>query len=70
MAEQISNERNQLYQSEWWARLAAISERRDSLTAVEPPPAEKKQSGFSKALASLFPAEPGSGLVSIFVKLN
>ncbi len=68
MAEQISDDRSNLYESQWWARLAAISERRESMSAVDTPPVEKKQSGLSKALASLFPADQGRGLVSIFVR--
>jgi hypothetical protein len=72
MAEQISEERHHLYQSQWWVRLAAISEKRESETPVDRQPVEKRQrqSGFSKALASLFPADHRSGLVSIFAKSN
>ena len=70
MAEQISEPRNQLYQSEWWARSAAISEKRDRPISVEPLPVKKQQSNFSKTLASLFSAGPERGLISIFVKSN
>ena len=70
MAEQISEPRNQLYQSEWWARLAAISEKRDRPISVDPLPVKKQQSNFSKTLASLFSAGHERGLISIFVKSN
>jgi hypothetical protein len=68
MAEQIAASRNNLYQSQWWARLAAISEKRD--TTLNTLPVEKEQSNFREMLTSLFPADQGSRLISIFVKTN
>jgi len=54
MQEPTSIGSEHLYQSQWWARLAAFSETRES-----PPPAanrrepEKKRASFSRALVSL-----------------
>ena len=69
MAKQTSAS-NHLYQSEWWARLAAISEKRDKQTSADAPPVQKEQSNFSKTLASLFSPDPGRELISLFVKTN
>jgi hypothetical protein len=70
MAEQISVARKHLYQSQWWARLAAISEKRDSQESVNTPPVQEEPSNFSKTLAALFSPDQGSKLISIFVKTN
>jgi hypothetical protein len=70
MAKQTSVPSNHLYQSQWWARLAAISEKRDIEVSANTQPVQKEQSNFSKALASLFPPDQGSELISIFVKTN
>lgn len=70
MAKQASVASNHLYQSQWWARLAAISEKRDIQAPANTPPVQKEQSSFSKALASLFSPDQGSQLISIFVKTN
>jgi hypothetical protein len=70
MAKQTSLASNHLYQSQWWARLAAISEKRDVQASADTPPVQKEQSNFSKTLASLFSPDQGSELISIFVKTN
>jgi hypothetical protein len=70
MAKQISAPSNHLYQSQWWARLAAISEKRDREASTDKPAVQKEQSNFSKTLSSLFSPEQGSDLISIFVKTN
>ncbi len=69
MAEQILGSK-QLYQSQWWARLAAISEKRASQTSADTLPVEKEESNFGKTLASLFSPAQGRELTSIFVKSN
>ncbi|HYJ86957.1 MAG TPA: hypothetical protein VEW46_12920 [Pyrinomonadaceae bacterium] len=70
MAKQTLVASNHLYQSQWWARLAAISEKRDTQTSADTPPVQKEQSNFSRTLASLFSPDQGSELISIFVKPN
>ena len=70
MAKQTSVASNHLYQSQWWARLAAISEKRDIQASADTTPVQKEQSNFSKGLASLFSPNQGSELISIFVKTN
>lgn len=47
-------ESERLYQSLWWTRLAAFSEKRESPALANVGRPEKKLSGFSKTLASLF----------------
>ncbi len=43
-----------LYQSLWWTRLAAFSEKRESPAPANTRQTEKKRSSFRKTLASLF----------------
>jgi hypothetical protein len=43
-----------LYQSLWWTRLAAFSEKRESPATARVGHSEKKRSSFSKKLASVF----------------
>ena len=47
-------ESEHLYQSLWWTRLAAFSEKRESPVPDRLGPAEKKQLSLSQKLASLF----------------
>jgi hypothetical protein len=47
-------ESEHLYQSLWWARLAAFSQKRESPAPARIDHTEKKRSGFSKKLASVF----------------
>jgi hypothetical protein len=70
MGKQSSVPSSHLYQSQWWARLAAISEKRADQTSADTRPVEKEQSSFSKTLSSLFSPEQGNDLISIFVKTN
>ena len=69
MAEQMSGSK-QLYQSQWWARLAAISEKGASQNSADTRPAEKEQSNFSKTLATLLSPDQGRELISLFAKSN
>jgi hypothetical protein len=43
-----------LYQSQWWTRLAAFGEKRESPAPAKIRVTEKKRSSFSKTLTSLF----------------
>ena len=47
-------ESEHLYQSLWWTRLAAFSEKRESPEPANVRPVEKKRSSFSKTLAYFF----------------
>jgi hypothetical protein len=47
-------ESEHLYESLWWTRLAAFSEKRESPVPVRLGHPEKKRSSFSKKLASVF----------------
>jgi hypothetical protein len=51
---QLTVESERLYQSQWWTRLAAFSEKRESPAPVNVRHTKKKRSGFiSKTLAVL-----------------
>lgn len=47
-------ESEHLYESLWWTRLAAFSEKRESWVPARPGHPEKKRSSFGKKLASVF----------------
>jgi hypothetical protein len=68
MAKESSVPSSRLYQSQWWARLAAISEKRAREVSTNTPAVQREQSNFSKTLSSLFSPEQGTDLISIFVK--
>lgn len=57
MQERNSVANEQLYQSQWWTRLAAFSEQRESQAPVASSRESKKeQSSFSRTLVSLLRA--------------
>lgn len=54
MREPGSVEREHLYQSQWWVRLAAFSEKREREEPARVNQREKERAGVGKKLASLF----------------
>ena len=70
MREPVTRSGPILYDSPWWSRLRAFSERRAGLGPVGQRQRDIGWSSFSRRLAFLLRAVDGSSVRGIFLKLN